>query len=207
MAKKTETKTEKLEREYTIPLREKCRPVPRYRKTEKAIKTIREFLVRHMKIRDRDLNKIKIEKNLNEVIWLRGIKKPPHKIKVKAIKEGGIVRVEAMDLPKRIEVKKTREAKIIARASEAGKKKKAEQKAAGQEAEPLATSSTSSQSKAKTDEEKKDEAEKKTTEKKKVAAGAETAQKAAEAAAKATKKQKAPKVKQPKRPQRKALAK
>ena len=61
-----EIKTEKLEREYIIPLRREINKVPRYRKTEKAIKAIKKFLARHMKIRDRDLNKIKIDRYLNE---------------------------------------------------------------------------------------------------------------------------------------------
>ena len=55
-----ETKSDRIEREYVIPLRIKWKNVPRYKKTNKAIRTIKEFLVRHMKIRDRDLNKIKI---------------------------------------------------------------------------------------------------------------------------------------------------
>ena len=62
MAKKTEPKTEKIEREYIIPLRARGKAVPRYKKTPKAIKTIKEFLARHMKIKDRDLSKIKIDK-------------------------------------------------------------------------------------------------------------------------------------------------
>ena len=82
---KQETK-EKLEREYVIPLRDKIRPVPRYRKTPKAIKSIKEFIVRHMKVYDRDLRKVKIDKFLNESMWIRGIKHPTHKIKVKAVK-------------------------------------------------------------------------------------------------------------------------
>jgi len=103
--------TPKLEREYIIPLREKYRHVPRYKKTPKAIKTIKEFLVRHMKIRDRDLNKIKIDKYLNEAVWTRGIKKPPMKIKVKAIKEGDIVRVELVDYSDKLKFKKLRHEK------------------------------------------------------------------------------------------------
>jgi len=58
--KKPEPKVEKVERIYTIPLREKCRVVPRYKKTNKAIKTIKEFIARHMKIQDRDLKKLKL---------------------------------------------------------------------------------------------------------------------------------------------------
>jgi len=92
MAKKIEPKTEKIEREYIIPLRYKGRAVPRYKKTPKAIKTIKEFLAKHMKIKNRDLKKIKIDKYLNEQMWFRGIKKPPVKIKVKAVKEKGVVK-------------------------------------------------------------------------------------------------------------------
>ena len=57
---KSEPKPE-LEREYVIPLREKCRSVPRYKKTNKAVKTIKEFLVRHMKNRERDLRKNRLD--------------------------------------------------------------------------------------------------------------------------------------------------
>lgn len=108
MAEKKETK---IEREYTIPLRDKCRPVPRYKKTNKAVKTVKEFLARHMKIRDRDLKKIKLDVYLNEALWFRGIKNPPHKIKVRAVTEGDIVRVYASDLPTNIDFKKKREDK------------------------------------------------------------------------------------------------
>ncbi len=130
MAKKEiKTQIEKIEREYIIPLREKCRVVPRYKKTPKAIKTIKEFLVRHMKIYDGDLNKIKIDKYLNEYVWFRGIRKPPIKIKVKAIKEGDIVRVELVDYPDNLKFKKLREERIEGKGEEIAKKKKAEKKA------------------------------------------------------------------------------
>ncbi|MEK6917331.1 MAG: 50S ribosomal protein L31e [Nanoarchaeota archaeon] len=128
MAKKIET-TEKIEREYIIPLRKEIDKVAIYRRTEKAIKAIKEFVVRHMKIRDRDLKKVKIDKYLNEAMWTRGIKNPVHKIKVKVIKEGEIVRVEAVDLPKNLKFKKLREEKIKKGAEEISKKKKAEKKA------------------------------------------------------------------------------
>ncbi len=125
MAKKTEDKkSEKIEREYVIPLREKVRPVPRYKKTPKAVKSIKEFLVRHMKIRDGDLNKIKIDSYLNEQLWMRGIKKPAHKIKVKVVKDGDIVRVYSADLPAKINFKKIREEKIEKEGKEAVEKKK-----------------------------------------------------------------------------------
>ena len=103
---------EKLEREYIIPLRAEWAKVPRYKRANKAIKAIKEFLVRHMKIRDRDLKKIKIDTYLNEEVWFRGIKKPPAKIKVKAIKIGDEVRVELVDYADKLKFKKLRQEKI-----------------------------------------------------------------------------------------------
>jgi len=114
----------KIEREYIIPLRRRFQHVPRYKKTPKAVKTIKEFLVKHMKVYDRDLKKIKIDKYLNEALWFRGIKNPPHKIKVKAIKEGEIVRVELVDFSDKLKFKKLRHGKIEKKAEEGIQKKK-----------------------------------------------------------------------------------
>ena len=127
MAEKETKKTEN-EREYVIPLREKIRVVPRYKKTNKAIKTVKEFLVRHMKVRDRDLNKIKLDTYLNEFLWGRGIRNPPHKVRVKAVKQGEIVRVELVDFPKKLAAKKAREEKLEKSAKEIVKKKKEKEK-------------------------------------------------------------------------------
>lgn len=122
----TKNKTEKLEREYIIPLRHRWQIVPRYKRANKAVRSVKEFLVRHMKIRDRDLDKIRIEKSLNELIWARGIKHPPSSVKVKAIKDGDIVRVEGVELTNRIKFKKLREEKLESSAKEVAKKKKSE---------------------------------------------------------------------------------
>ncbi|MCK5043611.1 60S ribosomal protein L31, partial [Candidatus Pacearchaeota archaeon] len=124
MAKKIETKTDEIEREYTIPLRKEWKKVPRYKRANKAIKAIKEFLVQHMKIRDRDLKKIRLDKSLNEVIWSRGIKKPPVKIKVKATKKGDIVRAELSVVPGKLKFKRLREEKIEKKAMQAAEKKK-----------------------------------------------------------------------------------
>lgn len=118
-------KSEKIEREYTIPLRGEWAKVPRYKRANKAVKAIKEFLARHMKIYDRDLRKIKIDKYINEEIWFRGIKKPPARIKVKAIKEGEIVRVELAEMPETLKFKKAREEKRE-KIAEEGKPKKHE---------------------------------------------------------------------------------
>jgi len=186
-AKKTEPKTEKIEREYIIPLKKKFKHAVRYKKTPKAIKTIKEFLARHMKIYDRDLSKIKLDGYLNEAIWSRGIKNPPHKIKVKAVKEGDIVRVELVDFPTKLKFKKLRLEKIEKAEEEVAKKKKKVVKEKEKPAE-------------KTEEEKKEEKEK-------AKAGAEESQKMEKAAAKKSKHQAGGKTKEPKRQIRKALAK
>ena len=176
-----ETKTEKIEREYIIPLREKCRVVPRYKKANKAIKTIKEFLVRHMKIRNRDLKKVKIDKYLNEVVWFRGIKKPPAKIKVKAIKEGDIIKVELFEIPNKLKFKKARLEKRERKAEDKIEKKKDIVKP-----------------EEKTDEEKKEIEEKKVEEKEKKAAVVEEGKKIEKAAAKQVKHKVGGKTKQPK---------
>ncbi len=189
MAKKIQPKIEKIEKEYVIPLRERGRAVPRYKKTPKAIKTIKEFLVKHMKIYDRDLSKIKIDKYLNEQMWARGIKRPPHKIKVKAIKEGDVIRVELVDFSNKLKFKKLREIKKQKAAEEVGKKKKAEKKVEEEKVEEKQT-----------EEQKKEESEK-------VKAGAEATKQLEKAAAKQIKHEVGGKKKQKTQPVRKALAK
>jgi len=119
-----ETTTNKIERTYVIPLRIKWKRVPRYKKSNRAVKAIKEFQVQHMKIRDRDLDKIKVDKFLNEFVWSRGIKNPPSKVKVKATKEGDIVRVELHELPKDLKFKKARFESRNKKATEISEKKK-----------------------------------------------------------------------------------
>ncbi len=122
--KKQDVKSDKIEREYVIPLRPEWRKVSRYKRTNKAVKAVKEFLVRHMKIYDRDLNKIKIDKLLNEALWSRGIKIPATKIKVKAVKEDGIVRAELAELTNDLKFKKARVEKRDKKAAEIAESKK-----------------------------------------------------------------------------------
>jgi large subunit ribosomal protein L31e len=151
--KKTTTQDKKLEREYVIPLRKKYQHVARYKKTPKAIKTVKEFLARHMNVRDRDLKKIKLDKFLNETLWMNGIKNPPHKIKVKAIKEGEIVRVSASELPGKLEFKKKRLDKQEKEAKQVAEKKKSKM----EEMKQAQTSKKPKEEKAKEDKEKEKE--------------------------------------------------
>ena len=88
----------KLERTYTIPLRREYLKVPNYRRTEKASRALREFLVKHMKS-----DTIKVGKFLNEHIWMHGMKNPPHHVKVNAVKmPEGIVYAELFGKPLKI---------------------------------------------------------------------------------------------------------
>ena len=97
---KKEIKEEKieLERVYIVPLRKGFLKVPQYKRAKKAVKTLKEFLAKHMKVENRDLNKVKIDIYLNNEIWFKGIKKPLSKVKVKAKKINGIVYAELEDI-------------------------------------------------------------------------------------------------------------
>lgn len=138
MAKKQERKVV-VERNYIIPLRRSTDKVARYKKAKKAIKTIREFLARHMKVPERNVKKIKIDKWLNMAVWHRGIKNPPSKIHVKAKKyNDDIVEVELAELPKKARIAKEREEEERKKAAErkkADETKKGEQEKAKAEEE------------------------------------------------------------------------
>jgi len=113
MAKTKQTEPKQvLEREYIVPLRKGWLKVPEYKRANKAIKTLKEFIVQHMKIYDRDLRKVKVNILLNNEIRFRGMRKPPARIKVKAIKyDNENVKVELVNFPKHIQFQKAREEK------------------------------------------------------------------------------------------------
>ena len=76
------------ERIYTIPLG-RAWVAPRYRRAEKAITVLRQFVKRHMKP-----DEIIIDTSVNEEIWKQGIQKPPRKIRVRLSKDDtGLVTV------------------------------------------------------------------------------------------------------------------
>jgi len=120
--KKVEGKVE-LEREYIVPMRKGFMNVPHYRRAKKAVKTLKEFMVRHMNVRDNDTRKIKVDIHLNNEIWFRGIKNPLHKIKVNAKKIDGIVYVTLADPADYVKFKMAREAKAAALAVQSPKSK------------------------------------------------------------------------------------
>ncbi len=116
------------EREYIIPLRREILKVPRHKRTPKAVKAIKKFLAKHMRVPERDTSKIKLDKYLNQELWFRGIKNPPAKIKVKAKKEGELIKVELVELKDKLKYKKQKEEK-----REQEQKKVKEQKKKAQE--------------------------------------------------------------------------
>ena len=78
---------------YTIPLRE-VKEYPAWKRCNKAIKVIRAYLSKHMKVEE---SKIKISAGLNESVWQHGIEKPPNKIRVKAIRSDEGVTAEIVE--------------------------------------------------------------------------------------------------------------
>ena len=99
-----------LEREYIVPLRKGWLKVPKYKRANKAVKTLKEFIAKHMKIYDKDLRKIKVDSLVNNEIRFRGMRKPLSKIKVTAKKyDNGTVKVELVDIPTHVKFSKLRE--------------------------------------------------------------------------------------------------
>lgn len=138
--KKDKKKKEKvevvLERIYNVPLRSGWLRAPKYKRAKKAVNTLREFIIKHMKSED-----VKIGKYANLKIWKNGIKNPPHHIKVSAKKtKDGQVTVEFVDAPKsekvpaplkKVRAKQSKKAAKEALAETAKKAKEAEVKAKG----------------------------------------------------------------------------
>jgi len=110
MVDKKESKPE-LEREYIINVRKKTMLVPTYQKANKAVKSIKEFLAKHMKVENRDTRLVKMDRYLNQEMWFRGRRHPITKIKVKAKKIDGIVYVELAEVPKIVQYQIDRDKK------------------------------------------------------------------------------------------------
>lgn len=67
---------------YTIPLRREFSKASYKRKTNKAVKALREYVFKHTKA-----DRVVIGEELNDQIWARGITNPPAKVKVEITKE------------------------------------------------------------------------------------------------------------------------
>ncbi len=123
----------KLERIYTVPLGDAYETV-RNKRTPRAVKILRAFIARHMKS---DGARILLSESLNKFLWARSIQKPPRRVKVRLVKDEGVVRAylpdEKAEEPKK--AAKKEEKKEAPKAEAKKEEKKAEEKpAAKQEA-------------------------------------------------------------------------
>jgi len=91
------------EKTFNIPLRKEFLKVPKYQRSKKAVKAVKEFLQKHMKSEN-----IKLGTKLNEFVWKDGIRNPPHHVKVNVKVEDTIVYAELVgfEFEKKIEKKK-----------------------------------------------------------------------------------------------------
>jgi len=83
------------ERIYTVPLG-KAWIMPPNKRTPRAVRMLRTFIVKHMKLEakkegeteeEEEPSKLVINNEVNERMWARGIEKPPRKIRVRAAKD------------------------------------------------------------------------------------------------------------------------
>jgi large subunit ribosomal protein L31e len=151
-----------LTREYVIPLRRSWLIVPEYRRAGRAAKAIKAFIAKHMKVPERDVDKVKLDMYLNNEIWFRGVRNPPSKIKVRAIKDGDIVKVELAEVPEHVKFLKLKHMKMHKAAEkkpEKAEEKKEEAKAEVEGAEPVKKEKTAEEKKAEQEKEKSGEEE------------------------------------------------
>ncbi|ABR54977.1 Ribosomal protein L31e [Methanococcus vannielii SB] len=80
------------ERIYTIPLRDVTNKSPTTKRAPRAIRAIRAFLMKHMKS-----DVVKLDNSINEKVWERSLNKIPAKVRVKAVKEGDVVKATLIE--------------------------------------------------------------------------------------------------------------
>lgn len=110
-----------IEKEFIVPLRREWLKVQHYRRAGRAAKAIKKFIARHMKVPERDLEKVKLDIYLNAELWSRGVSNPPARIKVKAKKDGEIVKVELAEIPEAIKFRKIKNERMHAEAKKEAK--------------------------------------------------------------------------------------
>jgi len=68
------------ERMYVVPLR-KVKEAPRTQRAARATRVLKDFIVKHSKCEN-----VKIDKQLNEKLWEKGIESSPSKVKIRIVK-------------------------------------------------------------------------------------------------------------------------
>ncbi len=112
-----------ISRKYVIPLHRETKNVPRYKRAKRAVSTLKNFLIRHMKS-----DNIKLGPQLNLLIWSQGMRNPPHKVSVDVIKKDDVVmaELEGFKYPVKVAKAKDLKSKIEAGAAKADKAEKKE---------------------------------------------------------------------------------
>jgi large subunit ribosomal protein L31e len=88
------SRVEPLTRTYVVPLR-RAFEAPKYRRTKVAVRVIRDFAKRHMKA-----TQVKLDVDLNELLWSRGIGNPPRRLSLLMDRdEDGLVSIKLAPPP------------------------------------------------------------------------------------------------------------
>jgi large subunit ribosomal protein L31e len=80
------------EKTYTVPLA-KALIMPPRKRSPRAMRILRAFVIKHMKIpsraeeEDEEPPKLTITPEVNEYVWGKGVEKPPRKIRVRVTKD------------------------------------------------------------------------------------------------------------------------
>lgn len=86
-----------VERIYSIRLKHEMKRYPRWLRAVKAMRYMRRFLSRHMKVPEEN---VKIDPSINLKVWERGIQEPPSRIRIRAVKfDDGVVEAELYEAP------------------------------------------------------------------------------------------------------------
>ena len=93
----SEQKMEPLTRVYVVPLGVAFEAPP-YRRAKVAIRIIKDFTKRHMKATE-----VSIGEDVNELIWARGIRHPPRRIRLEMERdEDGLVSIRLAKEPEQV---------------------------------------------------------------------------------------------------------
>ncbi len=76
-------------REYVVNLR-RAYEASRTKRAKYAIGLIRKFVARHMRIEE---GKVKLSERLNELVWSRGMQKPPRRVHIEVERKDEFVYV------------------------------------------------------------------------------------------------------------------
>ena len=99
------------EKIFTMNLRKEILKKPHHQRAKRAVNATIDYIKRHMKV-----SEVKVGKNLNDLLWSRGNRNPPTRVKVKSVIEEGYARVELPEFEfgkKKEEKKETLKEKIL----------------------------------------------------------------------------------------------